>query len=159
MKKLYIALCLVTASLSTSVFADSSIGSDNGDWQDCGPVKVEAIRVEHGAIFAFLNNSSKHWKAWKRIALNKANDDYMAKPMQLFSHSNLSTVQQLQLQLQQQQEQHNLRFKTEMESSQFQSLLENALLHNKKIIVRFPGNETCSADNWASNAVMVQLNK
>lgn len=66
MKKLYIAPCLVIASLSTSAFADSSIGSDNGDW-----------------------------KAWKRIALNKANDDYMVKPMQLFSHSNLSTAQQL----------------------------------------------------------------
>lgn len=152
MKKLYFALSLVAASLSTSAFADSSIPSNNGDWQDCGPAKVEAVRVEHGAIFAYLNNPSEHWSAWKRIALDKSNEDYMSKPMQLLARSNLSVAQQQQL------EEH-LRFKTEMQSSQFQSLLENALIRNKKVIVRFPGTETCSADNWTSNAVMVQLNK
>lgn len=147
MKKSYIAFCLVAISFSTSAFADWNIASDNGDWQDCGPAKVEAVRVEHGAIFANLSNPVEHWKVWKRIALNKTDYNYMAKPIQLFSRQNVLATQTK-----------NLRFKTNMASSQFQSLLENALLHDKKVIIRFPGTEACNTDNWASNAVMVQLN-
>ncbi|WP_146152575.1 hypothetical protein [Photobacterium iliopiscarium] len=138
-------------TLSTSAFADWTLQNDNGDWQDCGPAKVDAVRVEHGAIFTLLNNKENHWKAWKRIALSRSNYNYIDNPVQLSVTANNSKPMT--------QQQKNLRFNTEMESSQFQSLLENALLRNKTVTVRFTGPEVCNTDNWSSNAVMIQLNR
>ncbi|OBU23849.1 hypothetical protein C0Z01_12485 [Photobacterium kishitanii] len=157
MKKLYIGLGLIAMSLSTSVLADGRINTDTGEWQDCGPAKVDAVRVERGAIFALLTNNKDHWKSWKRIALNNTSFPYMKEVipnsglLANYSSSNdLKKVSEME---------ENLRFKTEMQSSQFQSVLENALLNDKTVTIRFPGTESCKVDNWGSNAVMVQLNK
>lgn len=154
MKKTYLALGLILASVSAPSFADWHLNTDNGEWQDCGPAHVDAVRVEHGAIFALLNNQKDGWKAWKRMALNTTNTLYMTE-----SYPQGESLRSMPSQSKFYDGKTNLRFNTEMQSSQFQSVLENALLNDKTVTVRFPGTEVCGRDNWASNAVMVQLNR
>ncbi|PSU26849.1 hypothetical protein CTM97_20495 [Photobacterium phosphoreum] len=156
MKKRYLALGFIVISLSTLALADERITTDTGIWEDCGPAKVDAIRIEHGVIFALLNNPTDHWKVWKRIALNKIMPSKMSEKLSdgalLAEYSSSPDLKKLKLK-------DNLSFNTETQIAQYQSLLENALLHNKTVTIRFSSTESCKVDNWSSNIEMLQLNK
>ncbi len=156
MKKRYIAFSLIAVLLSTSALADGRITTASGVWQDCGPAKVEAVRVEKGVVFALLKNTTDHWKAWKRISSNESLPSNVGNNLSegalLAEYSSSTDLNKLK-------KDDDSRIKTELQHYQYQSLLENALLNDKTVIVRFPNTESCKSDNWASNAEMVQLNK
>ncbi|ELI6448021.1 TPA: hypothetical protein ACX6QU_002062 [Photobacterium damselae] len=143
MKKLCLAaILLATASHS---FADDHIPSDLGEWEDCGPVNVAAVQAEHNGVMILLENQSEGWFAWKRLGVTQDKPVFDGLvPRSVRGNAEIDG---------------NLEFNTSSHIMQFQSLAEKALLNNKKVKVRFEGDEVCHADNYNSNAVMIRLIK
>ncbi|HIF9308322.1 TPA: hypothetical protein ACX6RK_000515 [Photobacterium damselae] len=143
MKKLLTVALLVVSS--TSVVADDRIPSVVGEWQDCGPVNVAAVQAEHNGVMILLENESEGWVAWKRLGVTQDQPVFDGEiPRSVRGSAEIDG---------------NLEFNTSSHIMQFQSLAEKALLNNKKVKVRFEGDEVCHADNYNSNAVMIRLIK
>ncbi|HIF9188103.1 TPA: hypothetical protein ACX6PH_001056 [Photobacterium damselae] len=143
MKKLLTVALLVVSS--TSVVADDRIPSVVGEWQDCGPVNVAAVQAEHNGVMILLENESEGWVAWKRLGVTQDQPVFDGEiPRSVRGSAEIDG---------------NLEFNTSSHIMQFQSLAEKALLNNKKVTVRFEGDEVCHADNYNSNAVMIRLIK
>lgn len=143
MKKLYLATLLCV--MASPSFANDSVHSDVGDWQDCGPVNIAAVQAEHNGVMVLLENESEGWVAWKRLGVTQDQPVFDGEiPRSVRGNAEIDG---------------NLEFNTSSHIMQFQSLAEKALLNNKKVKVRFEGDEVCHADNYNSNAVMIRLIK
>ena len=144
MKKLCLAALLCTfASYS---FASEQVQSDEGYWQDCGPVAVTAVQAEHNGVMVQLENQAEGWSAWKRIGVTQDQAVFDGS-VPRSARSSSADIEG------------NLTFNTASHIMQFQSIAEKALLNNKKVMVRFEGDEACQYDNFKSNAVMIRLIK
>lgn len=144
MKKVYFAALLSTMAFQS--FANNQIPSDVGDWQDCGPLNVAAVQAEHNGVIVLLENEAEGWQAWKRIGVTQ-DEPVFDGLIPRSTYREDATIEG------------NLTFNNSSHIMQFQSLAEKALINNKRIEVRFEGDEVCQVDNYNSNAVMVRLLK